>query len=102
MPFCLLFFGTLFLVAGVRDKAKELNGLLVDDFTGEGNFLYWLVAIVIIGSVGYIPRMKKLSDAFLALVVLVMFLHNGNPSGSGGGFFQQFTSALNIKKGTEL
>ncbi len=98
MPFCLLFFGALFLVAGARGKTSDLSDLLVDDFTGENNFVYWVIAILIIGGVGYIPRLKRVSDAFLILVVLVLILHNGNPSGQGGGFFQQFTKALNIKE----
>ncbi len=98
MPFCLLFFGVLFLVAGVRGRTQQLNSLLVEDFTGKNNFLYWVIAILLIGSVGYLPRVKPISDSFLLLVVLVLLLHTGNPKGEGGGFFEEFTKALNIKE----
>jgi predicted membrane protein len=97
MPFCLLFFGILFLVAGVRDKQADLTKLLHDDFTGKNNFLVWTLCIVLIGAIGYVPRLKRFSDAFLALLVLVLFLHNGANTNGRSGFFKQFSDALGIK-----
>lgn len=83
MPFALLFVGILFLVLGVRDTQKEFVELLRGDFTGSGNFIYFIVAILGIGAVGYIPRLKPVSDGFLVLVLVVLFLSNK-------GFFSQF------------
>lgn len=95
MPFFLLFFGILFLVAAVRNKTDDLTDLLVEDFTGKGNFIYWIVSIVSIGAVGYVAKLKPFSDICLALIVLVLFLHNADPASGQGGFFAKFTEALN-------
>jgi len=52
------------------------------------------VAIVAIGSVGYVRALRPLSRAFLVLVLVGLVLREGKTSNAGGGFFQQFTSAL--------
>lgn len=83
MPFALLFIGILFLVLGIRDTQKEFVTLIHGDFTGAGNFIYFIVALLVIGALGYIPKLKPLSDAFLVLVLVVIFLSNK-------GFFAQF------------
>lgn len=96
MPFALLIIGVVLLVAGVRGTQDTLFGLLKGDFTGNSNFFYWFAAIVIIGMIGYIPKLKPISNAFLILIVMVLFLSKGKPNGSGGGLFSQLTSALKI------
>ena len=97
MPFALLIIGAVLLASAVTGTSDTLFSLVWSDFTtgpkGPG-FIYWFVAVIIIGSIGYIPAFKTASTAFLVLVILVLFLSKGNPSGSGGGFFGQFTSAL--------
>lgn len=87
MPFALLIVGIFLLVSGVRNTQDTLFGLLHGDFTGKDNFIYWFIAIVIIGSVGYVPRLKPVSNSLLALVIVVLFLRRG-------GFFNQFTNAI--------
>lgn len=94
MPFALLIAGVLLLVAGVRNTQDTLFSLVKGDFSGPDNFIYWFVAMVIIGGLGYIPKIKPISTGLLALVILVLFLSKGKTSGAGGGFFQQFTTAL--------
>jgi len=91
MPFLFLIVGTVMIVSAARGTNNDLVALLKADFTGQNNFLYWLVSILIIGAVGYIPDLKPVSRAFLVLVVIVLFLENG-------GVFTQFTAAL---KGTQ-
>lgn len=93
MPFALLIIGVVLLVSGVRGTQDTLFGLLKGDFTGDTNFFYWFISIIIIGVIGYIPKLKPVSTAFLVLIIMVLFLTKGQ-TGSGGGFFQQFTSAL--------
>lgn len=86
MPFALIIVGVVLLVAAVRDTIGGQDGLftlLKNDFTGQNNFSYWLVSILIIGAVGYIPTLKPLSRMFLALVIIVLFI-------SQGGFFSKF------------
>jgi hypothetical protein len=101
MPFALIIIGVIFLIASVKNTVQTTpNGgpglypLLVSDFTGSNNFIFWFVAMLIIGAVGYIQKLKPVSVALLTLVVLVLFLKKGNPSGVGGGFFSQFTSGI--------
>ena len=92
MPFILVLFGILFVVAGVRGTWRDFLNLLKGDFVGANNFLFWLVAIVAIGSLGYIPRVRPISDALLVLVILVIFLAHK-------GFFGQFQGVI---KSTEV
>lgn len=91
MPFALIFVGVILVVVGFRGTQDAFFGLLKGDFTGSGNFFYWVVSIGVIGAVGYIPRLKGLSNAFLVLIIVVLFLSNK-------GFFAQFNAQL--KSGT--
>jgi hypothetical protein len=100
MPFVLIVAGSVLLVAGVRGTHQTLYTLIRSDFTGPANVIYWFIAILIIGAVGYIPRLKPVSDAFLVLVILVLFLKRGNPT--SGGFFQKFSQAINTTQDTAV
>jgi hypothetical protein len=94
MAFALIILGLLLLVAATRNTQDQLFTLLKSDFTGPNNFVFWVVSLLVIGAVGYIPKLKPLSTAFLVLVVLVLFLTKGNPQLAGGGFFEQFTRQI--------
>lgn len=94
MPFALLLVGLVLLISGVKNTQDTLFATVKGDFQGQDNFIYWFVAIIIIGAVGYIPKLKPVSTAFLALVIVVLFLKKGNATGLGGGFFAQATAAL--------
>ena len=87
MPFALVLIGFLIMVAAIRDELGTLGALLKSDFSGAGNFLFWLIALILIGSIGYFSPLTKTSRALLALILVVMVL-------SDKGFFEQFTSAL--------
>lgn len=87
MPFVLLIVGVVLVVAGFRGELSNLWALLRGDFTGQGNYIFWALSILVIGSVGYIERLRPIANAFLTLVIIVLFLSNR-------GFFQKFTSAL--------
>lgn len=94
MPFALLLFGLLLVIAGARGKTPDLGALLVSDFSGAGNFFYWFAAIGCTGALGYYPPIKQPSRMFLALILIVMFLANK-------GVFAQLQSELaNIKAPT--
>ena len=88
MPFALLFVGLILVIAGVRNKQDQLFTLVKGDFTGQANFFFWFVSILAIGAIGYIPKLKPISTAFLALVIIVLFLKKGT------GFFAQASTAL--------
>lgn len=87
MPFAFLFVGSLLLVSGVRNTQQDLFTLLKSDLTGQGNFVYWIVSILIIGAIGYVDKLRPISHALLVLVLVVLFLSNQ-------GFFSKFTGQL--------
>jgi hypothetical protein len=107
MPFALLIIGAVMLISAAKGTTTQgpnggpgLFTLLQSDFTGSDNFLYWFLVILVIGAIGYVPKLKPFSVAFLALVVIVLFLSKGNPSGVGGGFFVQLANALGTTQST--
>lgn len=81
MPILFGFAGILLIVAGIRNTVvngnPSLSSLLKDDFTGNPPFWKWLMAIMLIGAIGYIPNLAPISRAFMALVIVVFFLSNG-------------------------
>lgn len=85
MGFVLIIFGVAFLLAGYHGNAKALFSQLGGEFVGTPSFGKWAIAILVIGGVGYIKPIKPISDAFLVLVLIVLFL-------SDKGFFAQFSS----------
>lgn len=94
MPLALILLGVLFLTAAVRgDKCngQQCSDLLFktlkDDFTGPNNFVYWGIALFIIGGAGYYKPLKPLSNAFLGLIILVLFISNR-------GFFARFMEQI--------
>jgi hypothetical protein len=87
MPFVLIVAGVVLLVAAIRDTQQQLFFLVAGDFTGANNFIYWFLSIVLIGALGYVPKMKPISDGFLILVILTLFIRKG-------AFFDQFQKAI--------
>ena len=94
MPFAFALTGVVLLIAGVRGTSDKLLGLLADDMTGDNNFVYWILAIGVLGSLGYVDTLRPLSRILLALVLVVLVLSEGKKTASGGGLFQKFTEAV--------
>jgi hypothetical protein len=94
MAFALLIIGVILVAAGVRNTQTQLFTLLQGDFTGDSNFIFWFVAILIIGAVGYVKALKPISTGFLVLLIMVLFLTKGNPGSSSGGFFAKFLQGI--------
>lgn len=92
MPYALIIAGLVLLVSGVRGTQGQLFSLLKGDITGPHNFEYWIISILVIGALGYIPDLKTLSRAFLVLVIVVLVLSNG-------GFFQNFNQGIFSQSG---
>lgn len=93
MPFVLLIVGLALIVAAYQNTQSTLYQLVISDFTGQNSYLVWMIAILAIGGLGYIKPIKPITDAFLVLVILVLFLSNG-------GFFAKFTQAAGIQEKT--
>lgn len=89
MPFALIIFGVILVAVGFKGSQDDFFGRLKGDFTGSGNFIYWVLSILVIGGIGYIPKLKGVSDAFLALILVVLFIGAGKK-----GFFAQFNSQI--------
>lgn len=95
MPIAFLFIGVIFLVAAVRGTQQDLFDLLKGDFTGPHNFFQFALGIFAVGAIGYVKPLRPISNAFMVLLVLVLFIRNR-------GFFDQFVSAVGGGVGTPL
>jgi len=91
MPFVLFVAGLLLVITGVRGTSDKLYSLIASDFIGSSSFFPWVIAIFFIGSVGYVRTLRPLSNIFLVLVIIVLFLSNG-------GFFAKFIEQTGIGK----
>jgi hypothetical protein len=69
---------TLLIVTGIRENQKALMDQVRIDFTGSGNFFYWIMAVSLIGAIGYIDSFRTVSRVAIGLIVLVFILsHEG-------------------------
>lgn len=95
MPIFLLAIAVIFLVASIRGNQNDLIDLLKSDFSGQNNFLLWVLAIVVIVGLGTFKTIRPISDAFLGLVILVIIIANYKGSGD---IFSSFITQ--VKRGT--
>lgn len=91
MPILFIGSGLILLLTGVKGNPGQLWTVFKGDFQGANSFVYWLLSIFILGSLGYIPQLKSLSRLFVVLVLIVLLLDNK-------GFFAQFQSFINSTK----
>lgn len=87
MPFVIIALGILLIVVGIRNTQTQLGKQIQTDFTGQGNFFYWIAAIMIIGALGYIDELRAPSRAMLALVLIALIFSNQ-------GFFNKFVQQI--------
>jgi hypothetical protein len=87
MPFALVLIGLVMIVSAAKDTHRAFGAQLLKDFTGPGNFLYWIAAIGAVGALGYIEQLRVFSRYFMALILVAMLLANK-------GFFGQLQEAL--------
>lgn len=87
MAFVLTVVGLLMIVTGAKGTYAQFGSQVASDFTGPGNFTYWIAAIGSIGALGYIDTLRTFSRYFMALILISMVLANK-------GFFTKFTEAL--------
>lgn len=89
MPFALIIVGLVMVVAAVRGTHVCLVNVVKSEFQGQGNFTYWIVAILLFGVIGYSDTLRPVSNALLVLIILALFLTKAR-----NGLFSQFQSAL--------
>lgn len=94
MPFAIILFAILLIVIGYQGTQHQLFVLLNEDFNPSNNtthsFWVWILAIGVVGGIGYLPKMRQISNAFLALILVVLFLSNG-------GVFKNFVSTFGVQ-----
>lgn len=95
MPFALVIIGMLLIVTGFQNTYKQMGVLVSGEFSGPNNFFYWLVAIGVIGALGYAKSLEGFSRAFMALIIVVIFLSNK-------GFFSQLNPAIQAGSSTSI
>lgn len=89
MPWAFIVVGALMCILAVKsdDSLHQFASTVSGDISGNSGFIKWIIAIVIIGAVGYLPDMEGLSTAFLVLLVISFVLSNS-------GVFQKAQEAL--------
>jgi hypothetical protein len=87
VAFVLVLSGLIMIVTGAKGTYAQFGNQVASDFTGPGNFTYWLAAIGSVGALGYVDALRTISRMFLALILIAMVLANK-------GFFNQLTAAL--------
>jgi len=103
MAFVFIIIGAVILTAGVQNTQGDLWTLLKGDFLpsqqpqGQTSFVPWVLAILIVGGLGYVKELRGFSRGFMALIIIAMVIHayKLNPQ-----IFNQFNSALGIQKTT--
>lgn len=91
MPILFIGSGLILVLTGVKGNPGQLWQVFKGDFQGANSFVYWLLSILALGSLGYIPQLKSLSRLFVVLILIVLLLDNK-------GFFAQFQSFINSTK----
>lgn len=92
MPLLLIGAGIILIITGLKGNPGALWTQLGNDFSGPNNFLYWILAIVILGGLGYIDALKSLSRLFLVLLLVVLLLDNKGVFSQLKTFLQQQSS----------
>lgn len=88
MPFVFIVIGIGLVVVAIRGTQADAFALLRSEFSGPNSFIKWALAIFILGAVGYIPKIQPVTRALLILVILAIFLKNGN------GLFASFNNQV--------
>lgn len=88
MPYFLTLVGLIMVVTAAKGSHAALGQQLSKDFTGPGNFIYWFIAIGVIGAISKIPGGEKVAKPFLFLLLGAMIL--AQQRGTSGGFFVKF------------
>lgn len=88
MPYALIIIGVVMVVTAAQNTHSQLATQLKGDFIGEQNFTKWIIAIGGVGTLGYVEDLRGLSRAFMALIVIALFLSNT-------GVIARFNEAIN-------
>ena len=78
MPWAFIIVGALLCILAVKEdnSLHDFAETLSKDVSGNTGFVKWIVAIVVIGGIGYIPELQDMSTAFLVLLIISFLLSN--------------------------
>lgn len=100
MPFLLSIIGIVLIVSAYKNTYSQLGSLVASDFTGSGNFLYWMIAILLIGSIGYYSSgSSKISKLFLVLIIIGILV-SGNTANVLNTVLSQLNTGTTPQAGT--
>jgi hypothetical protein len=81
MPFVFGILGVLFITAGVRGTSSQLFALIKSDFSGQPNYFEWMIAIFLVGAIGYVKELSTISRMFMFLVAAGLLYQNSSVFG---------------------
>ena len=87
MPYAFIVLGLLMIVTGARNTFRQFGAQVAGDFTGPGNFTYWIASLGGVGALGYVRVLRPFSIAFMTLIVIALIL-------ARQGLFPKLTEAL--------
>lgn len=76
MPIVFGVVGILFIVAGARGQSTTLFSLIKDDFSGQPNYFEWMIAIFLVGAIGYIKQLSTISRMFMFIILAGLLYKN--------------------------
>ena len=72
----MLLIGLILISSAIKGTEHELGQQLQDDILGTGGFLGWIVAIALLGAIGYIPAFTRASKYLIVLLYIVLLVRN--------------------------
>lgn len=76
MPIVFGVIGVLLIVAGVRGTTSQLFSLVKSDFSGQPNYFEWMIAIFLVGAIGYVKQLSTISRMMMILVAAGLLYKN--------------------------
>ena len=76
MPFVFTIAGVLLVVSGVRGTSTDLFKLVKSDFSGTHNYFEYIVAVFLVGSIGYVKELSTMSRLFMFLIIAGLLYQN--------------------------
>jgi hypothetical protein len=87
MPIIAIIIGVMCLDLAFRGTEHQFAAQLGKDFGQGTQFWSWAAAIGVVGALGYVPSLSKVSNPLLALVITVLVVRRG-------GFFDQIAALI--------
>jgi hypothetical protein len=86
VPLIAIALGVIMIDLAMRGTEHEFAKQLESDF-GQSQFWSWVAAIWVLGAIGAVPELRRVSTAGMALVIVALVLANG-------GLFEQLAKVI--------